>query len=158
AGVVDFSQPLVCKTSTTPSLGARGDDRFTVTATFPRSPYLPPLTFVRLHVPGVPGRDLDVRTHAFALAVRVRVTRVMARDAIDAVQPLLAADELGHAPAQRDVRRPVLHQDGQRDVRVLAHPREPLAAAVHVHDQPPLVPQVPGGDGVRLAGRRDRAD
>jgi len=58
-----------------------------------------------------------------------------------------------------DVRIPVgLVQHGQRDARVLAQVVQPLAAVLHVHQDPVAVQHVPGGDGDRLAVRADGRD
>ena len=63
------------------------------------------------------------------------------------------------AAEQRDLRVPaVLAEDGQGDGRVLAHVAEAQAALVHVQEDAAVLPVVPGGGGVRLAGRAHRRD
>src|SRR5919199_67736 len=108
--------------------------------------------------PGVPGVDLDPGADAPALAVRVVLAAVVAREPVD-VGLVGVVGERDDAPAEADVAvPPVAVEDGERNPRIGAQVPQALAPLVHVHQHAPVLPEVPGGDGVRRAVGLQRGD
>src|SRR6185437_8958427 len=118
------------------------------------------LAAVLQRAPAVPCVHDDPGADPVAVAPGVRVARVLPGQAVDVGQAGVLADVLDVAD-DADVGVPVAlvdHVEG--DPGVAADVLKALTAFVHVHQDPAVVPQVPGSRGYRLAirpqGRDDR--
>src|SRR5438445_2275440 len=108
--------------------------------------------------PSRPPLRRHPRSDAAHIAVVEGLAVVADREPVDAGQIGIVLDR-DDAAEQRDLRVPaVLAEDCQSDGRVPAHVAEAEAARVHVQEDTPLVPVVPGGGRVRCAARAYRRD
>src|ERR1700683_50165 len=110
--------------------------------------------------PAVPGFNGDPGADAAPVALPVRTARVMPGQAVDVGQVGVVAPLLDVAD-DADVGVPVAFiEHVERTPGIVAHVLQPFAALVHVHQNPALLPLIPGGRGDRLAappqGRDDR--
>ena len=109
-------------------------------------------------VPAVPALDAHPGADSLARSVPERVAVVAEREPVD-VGEVGVVDEAVDDACQGDVAVPaVLVEDGQRDARVAPEVAEPGARGVHVQEDQPVDPVVPGGDGVGRAVGSERGD